>query len=503
MSDFFQKIKTPIYKFLPWFLILIGTILRLAQYYDNRSLWMDEVRIALNVIERSYLELLQPLSYNQYAPLGFLLTEKFFVSALGNNEYILRLFPFICGICSLFLFYKLVTITLTRNSGLISLALFSILPSLVYYSTEAKQYSSDILFALMLFLLAIKFDESGFNFKNIVIFWIVGSLAIWFSHPAVFVLTGVGLTLFISYLTKKENGKITRLLIAYIPWIVCFIILYFVSLRTMVSANDLRDFWRNYFLPSLAESGKIALAFFDFLNLSYVTVIFLLIGCYFLFKEKRKIFFILASPFFIMLFASSLHLYPLWQRLLLFIVPSLLIFIGEGVQKIISKTWYYTPLIGIIVLVLLFTGPVYFVNQNLTNPRTFDEIKPALSYVRQYLKDGDIIYVNSILRHAYSYYANRYNLITKSPAKLNFTTPIEERTFNNLKYTVILGVSARYNNEKEDLEKFQGNKRVWIILPNSNRAEDPKFILEYLDQTGIRIASFIRPGIEVYLYDLS
>ena len=51
-----------------WIIIGLGIILRLVQYLYNRSLWLDEASLALNVIEKSFSGLLQPLGYDQMAP---------------------------------------------------------------------------------------------------------------------------------------------------------------------------------------------------------------------------------------------------------------------------------------------------------------------------------------------------------------------------------------------------------------------------------------------------
>jgi len=39
--------------------IALGILVRLRLYISNRSLWFDEVNLALNLVERSYQELLQ------------------------------------------------------------------------------------------------------------------------------------------------------------------------------------------------------------------------------------------------------------------------------------------------------------------------------------------------------------------------------------------------------------------------------------------------------------
>ncbi len=79
-------------------IILFGIILRLGQYLFNRSLWLDESYLTLNIINKSFSQLLLPLDYDQAAPIGFLIVEKVIVGIFGNNEYALRLFPLLSGI---------------------------------------------------------------------------------------------------------------------------------------------------------------------------------------------------------------------------------------------------------------------------------------------------------------------------------------------------------------------------------------------------------------------
>src|SRR5881392_4485369 len=57
-------------------LIALGIVLRLARYLANRSLWLDEVLLARNILDRSFTGLLAPLDLNQAAPIGFLMLQK-------------------------------------------------------------------------------------------------------------------------------------------------------------------------------------------------------------------------------------------------------------------------------------------------------------------------------------------------------------------------------------------------------------------------------------------
>ena len=144
-------------------IICFGILIRVIQYFFNRSLWADEAVLALNIVNRSYLELLQPLDYDQGAPIGFLWIEKLAIQLFGNNEYALRLFPLLSSILSIFIFYKLAKIFLRLEAVPIALAFFVSLNYLLYFATELKQYSSDVFIALLSCLIVIQVATQKLN----------------------------------------------------------------------------------------------------------------------------------------------------------------------------------------------------------------------------------------------------------------------------------------------------------------------------------------------------
>ena len=126
-----QAIKRHLKGSWPWaLLLLLGLILRLRQYFFNRSLWADEAALALNIVHRSLSELTQPLDYGQASPLGFLFGVKIFANLFGNYDYVLRLFPLIAGLLALFLMGVLAK-KLTGLAGLFALAVFAVNTPLV------------------------------------------------------------------------------------------------------------------------------------------------------------------------------------------------------------------------------------------------------------------------------------------------------------------------------------------------------------------------------------
>jgi hypothetical protein len=332
---------------------------------------------------------------------------------------------------------------------------------------------------------------------RIAIFGVVGATAIWFSHPSVFILAGVGVSIILFCLRTKEWARIGRLLITYSLWALSFVGCYFVSLRNLSNNENLLNFWRHSFMPfpplSLSDVKWFIRTFFEIFNnpiglsLSGIAALTFVIGCISLFLEKKKKFFLLISPLPFLLLASGLHKYPFRGRLLLFIVPFVLLFIAQGAEQIRAKTSPNSPMIGITLIGLLVFNPLGSAIYHLIKPRTREEIKPVISYIREHQQDGDLWYLYYASWPAVEYYSKIYG-------------------YNKSDY--IIGVSSRDNWNKyiEDLDKLRGNKRVWILFSHVctwKGVNEEKLFLHHLDNIGTRLDSFKSSGAAVYLYDLS
>ena len=484
-------------KVLLWLIICFGMGIRLAGYLTGRSLWLDEARLALNIVNRSFLQLLQPLDYKQGAPVGFLLIEKVMVLTFGNNEYSLRLIPFLAGIVSLLIFYNIATHYLKTRTMPIALGLFAISMPLIYYSSEVKQYSSDVAIGLLLYWTTI-FIQNRFSPSRMVLFGIIGAIAVWFSHPAIFILGGVAISLTSFCLVKRKWRKCAWLAGVYSLWALSFVALYFVSLRDLSANEDLLDYWSGSFMPFPPLSFSNARWFINTflgifgdpvgLKLTGIAVFTFLMGSLSMFYKKRKEFFILIIPILLALLASGFHLYPFKGRLLLFIVPAILILIVAGIEQIRSSTKAYSMTIVIILVSLVFLHPLISISQYLVgDSRLKQEIKPVISYVNTHQQDEDILYLYYGAQDAFRYYQEKYG-------------------YHDNDY--IVGVNSRdnWNNYTDDLDKLRGHRRVWILFSHifkSKDVDEEKFFLYYLDRIGTKLDTFKAQGASVYLYDLS
>ncbi len=318
-NQLFQKISL-LYnsKKLPWIIISLGVILRLVQYLFNRSLWLDESSLALNIIDRSFLELLQPLSYNQGAPIGFLMLEKIAVQIFNSSEYALRLFPFLSGIASMFLFYGVAKRFIKSEAVPIALCLFAISEPLVYYSSEVKQYSSDVFIVLLiLYFVTRNIQSKRLTASHIMAFGVLGATVIWFSHPSIFILAGIGVSLALFSFFRKEWARIGRLSIAYSFWALSLTLCYLASLRGLGNNKSLLNYWSGAFMPfppsSLGDIRWFFDAFIEMFNypvglsLSGIAALAFLVGSVSVFLQKKEQFFILILPIPLVLLASGFH----------------------------------------------------------------------------------------------------------------------------------------------------------------------------------------------------
>jgi len=488
---------------LSWIIISFGIAIRLVQYLYNRSLWADEAVLALNIVNRSYLELLQPLDYDQGAPFGFLIIEKLAIQIFGNNEYALRLFPLLSGIISLLLFYQLAKRYLNGYAIPIALAFFVSLNRLVYYTTELKQYSSDVAIALLSSLLVIEICRKRLNLTKIILFSLLGALTIWFSHPAIFVLAGFGATHLLMNASKTKKSQIFKILIIYSSWLISFALFYFVSVQSLNKNQDLMTSWKNAFPSSAFDIiwlfdafGKFFYEPLGFKGITDGVAIFaFVIGCISLFYRKRKQLFILLSPLAVTFFAAYLQKYPFRGRLVLFLTPFFILLIAEGIDSLIRKTRSKPAFIGGVLLAgwLLFQ-PITKASNLLVKANWQEEIKPVISYVKSNQQPADILYIFQRGHYQFLYYAEKYGY-----QKDDYIIGVDDldkydgRDLSDKE-------RARYEN---DLNKLRGNKRVWLIFSHAHIASENEMMKSYLDKIGKQIDYFESPGAFVYLYDLS
>jgi hypothetical protein len=477
-----------------WYIVGFGILLRTIQYVSNRSLWIDEAMLALNIVRRSPSELLSPLEYNQGAPIGFLIAQKLFVDTFGASEYALRLIPFLCGLISLILFVNLAKQFLKTKSLLIAVALFAISPKLIFYSSDLKQYSSDVAIALALYVVALHIQIVELNVARSIAFGIIGSIAIWFSHPALFVLVGTGGTLAACLAYNRKWSRLLLFMISVLVWTVSFACLYVISLRSLSQNTELLDYWNYSFMP-FPPTSLADLRWFDDVFLSIfreplglfpvsIAALTFLVGAISLAVEKKIKLLLLATPMLAALTASGLHSYPFGGRLLLFSAPFMLLCVAEGAITIgiLAKTSRNLVSSGIVVLLL--APQLIYSTAIFARPYSFEEVRPAIEYMKKRWQRGDILYLYNGAQPTFEFYSSKYG----------FT-----------KDDYVIGEGSRSNLAKlhQDFDALTGHKRVWMLfghIDRSNGVDDESLFRDRFASGEKLIAFFKAQDAAVYLY---
>ena len=94
----------------------------------------------------------------------------------------------------------------------VAVALFGVSGDLVYFASEAKQYSSDVASALAMILLGLTLGARPLTAPRAALLGAAGVTVVWFSHPSIFVLIGLPVLLYplrdTWLLVKAEPGRI-------------------------------------------------------------------------------------------------------------------------------------------------------------------------------------------------------------------------------------------------------------------------------------------------------
>jgi hypothetical protein len=498
-------------------IVLAGFGLRLRQVLVNRSLWLDEAMLTNNILARDFAGLFRPLDNDQGAPVGFLLVQKLVTLTLGDSEYALRLVPFLAGVLALALMFLLMRKFTDPFAGLFALGLFAVAPSLIYYSSEVKQYSSDVAITLALILLFIKFADAKLDAQKATLLACAGAVVIWFSHPALFVIAALGLTLFAQAVREKDKRQIAALLLVAFIWALSLAALYFVNLRQLSTHQFFLDYWREGFVPRDASAfawlvNSLRAPFTDLLGLQIphlVSGILFLLGMIGLPRRLPRLGLFLLLILFLALFASFLTLYPFAGRMILFLVPIVCLLLAEGVAYLTGFTiWLFgkmslrdhgfgqtesrwKPVRSLVFLALaaaLLFSPLSLAYENFTAPKMREHIRPTMASLRENLRDGDAVYVYYWAEHAVRFYAPKYELDISA---------------------FVIGADHHSQPElyRAELDALRGRGRVWFLFSHVYEEDgfnEREYILDYLNSIGELKREYREPGTSVflYLYDL-
>jgi len=518
-------------------ILSFGLLFRLFHFIHNRSLWLDEIYVSLNVISADFQQLTSPLlEYQQKAPIGFLWTVKCSVLLFGNQEQALRLIPLLCGIAAFICFVPVCRYWLKPAGQMAAIGMMAFAPPLIYHSVEVKQYSMELLTTVLCLWLYIRFYEK-LKLKSRLLWGASGALILWFSYSSVFILTGIGAAVCLSLIVKKDWKSLWKMCVPFSMWFISFAIHYVLITSKQVDQQWLLYWFRHYnsFMPLPLWSPDTAkwlvqhlYTMLDYplgllwnfnttgstllriiMKMSFIPIILSMTGVYAFFKADKRALTLLTLPVLLTLTASALERYPFFERLLVFLSPLIILLIARGCDHAI-KSFPALHNRQFIIPVLLLTGGLSASAANVVDPGSFGRYKKsyqkeALLHIDKNYQKGDVVYVYWNMDYGYRYYKKAYNLRYNAieGSDMKFASASPEDYINKL---------------QPDLTQFKGKRRVWVVYNKKlwndigeieskpdwyNNSQPGEFLYHELVRQGHEKESFKLDEVNVHLFDFS
>lgn len=528
------------YNILLWTVLALGIFLRLYHYFDNRSLWIDEIYLSTSILKYNYIQLAtESLDYQQKAPIGFLWLVKLCVLFFGDGEKALRLIPLLSGLASLVFFLPVARTFLKPLGAVLAMAILAFAPPIVYHTVEIKQYSFELFTTVLVLYLYTRY-QGKWDMKSLISWGLWGAVIIWFSFTSIFILAGMAIGVGLYYLLKKDWPALFRSIIPFAIWLLSFATNYFLFTAKHTEAEWLVSWFRTRggFMPldqSIAGAIKWVLQsvyrLFDYplgvlwnaefletldsrvlqivLKMPLFIFLFAAVGLYYFFRRDPRLFLVLLMPLLLTLVASLIEKYPFYERLLTFIAPLPILYLAHGCERLIHMLprtpWRYA------LAVILVGWPLWSSARQAVNTELFWDYKyslyrEGLLHLNENYREGDVVYVYWNFKPAYRFYKQTYNLepegIELSDVRLISSSPED--------YVRRL---------RPEFSDTTGVKRIWFVyerflmLEIGDYDHEPEWYLKdgieggellkrEFSKMGTEVSNFIGPNVGVTLYEL-
>jgi hypothetical protein len=379
-------------------LFAIGVLWRLVRYLLRFPIWDDEAFICLNFLELDYLGLTRELRNCQVAPLLFLWGELTSLRLFGASEFSMRLLPFVAGMASLVLFWRLARATLPPLAQTIAVGFLAVAIWPVSMGAFTKPYALDLFMSLLLLLPAVRWLQCPQQVRWLVFLTLGTPLALFSSYPVVFVAGAISLALMTA--AWRQGGKIRLLWSVYnIVLLAAFLSHYLIAGQNQLHSPDkgatteqgMQAFWAEGFPPAqplalmkwliFAHTGQMmAFPIGAQDGGSTLTTLLFLVGTWHFWTSGRRDLLVLClAPFGLGLLAAVLRRYPYGAscRLCQHLAPAICLSAGMGaavlLERFRSATLRRRWIIGVCTL-LLFVGVCGIVRDVVHPYRTLEAL---------------------------------------------------------------------------------------------------------------------------------
>jgi hypothetical protein len=439
-------------------------------------MWHDEAALVLNVLDKSFLDLLGPLEFAEAAPPLFLWMERAVFLLLGDGTYALRLPAFLASCFALLLIPCLARQLLSPGAVHWAVLLFACSDHLLWHASEAKPYSFDVLAATVLawlFCLGRRWPLD----RQLLIQAILAPLVIFLSFPGCFLYGGLLVALLPALYRSKRIRDWAAYALLTVTVFAAFVQLAMGPVR--VQRHELMDqCWLDAFPQwdrPWSVPGWLLLSTLDIIRFccepaGNALAGVLLVGSICFWRgRKRAALALLLLPIWLALAASCVRSYPYaGARVMVYASPAVLLLLAEGVPPVLA--WFRVRFrLGVVILVPLLLTPVGQAVYRLHYQGGRSDCAGAAQYVLSQRRPEEMV-VSEAWEARYYFrvlgadYLNEYDLQLASPNRF-----------------WLVAVSADSTQRRQMVEKY--TQEHWQVVKQAEFTRTTVYLLERASQS--------------------
>lgn len=417
---------------------IVGCILRFYNLGFN-SLWLDEAS-TYEFAKNSLWGIWDITANGEFNPPLFHWIESWML-VFGNSEFILRFFPAVCGVLSIPVVYLVGKEFIDRNVGIILAAAFSLSPFLIFYSQEARAFSTMLLFiacAMVFYFRGLRTGKIG----NWVMFGVFAALSYWTHFYSMVIIVGLIIYAIVVSLSKiRENYKSLIVAIGVFS-IICAPIIY-VTFSLFAKRTAAAPTYGIQGIGIIIQTF-IQISGFSETAMMLLGVLFILgIAHLYLFDKKKSLFLVAMTilTFIVSYFLS--FMLPMMPKYLIFL--SIIFFIGIAFSYKILYMLTGSKLVvyGLMIFLLLVNASFY---TQYYAGYTKDDWRGFSGKLVNTTQPGDFIVLlpGYIAQPLDYYYSSALDNTTEFHAytSVDLDKIMTQRTNNNVYYIITPDISA-------------------------------------------------------------
>lgn len=461
--------------------ILLGIGISIYMDCVDRSFWVDEAMLAYSFSERTVWKLTEaPFAWLQSAPVLYLYLVKLLSLLFGNTEFVLRGFSVFSYAATLGLTWYVAKRLFHVRYALLCSAFLANMNFMLKYSNMFKQYMSECIWVLLVLLVYYLYKE-----KKLSVRWVIPlyMIFLWGANPACFFIGGVLAWELLSGLWKRDRIAVRNSILTGAGVFVSFAVYYFYWLWGVANSQEMQEYWAGAVFPliprSIADVKEAQALLYDIFIVFregriFVTGLVLAAFVFGMFREKNRYVIVTALGFFLSLFASWLHMFPVADRMWCFSYPLFAILAymaadrmipdasrkeNAGIRNVAQGPKYSAVSSGeiaavILMIVLILTSNGILVYRHGENVyMAGEEVNFSISYVQEHVEPGESVYVY-------------YHSIPAVKYKIGYDTD----AFGNTGEDNIIWASGTANDSEvleQDVERIVNAGRCYLIASHT------------------------------------